>query len=190
MKTGFVSSPPGTTEKQDLLKRRINWVPGHCDIKDNEEADRLAQMGSNSHFCGPEPFVPLSASIVRDINREWVIDAHSKHWIALNSCIQSKLYIKPKVANNQIPQESALKNSSKFQFLLSRGIFALINICTRCGTGNKPCLSILSFGRADSTSLCLSVFPTLATLRTRIFGKPIINASASAILRFAFQSGR
>jgi hypothetical protein len=40
------------------------------------------------------------------------------------------------------------------------------------------------------------VCPTLATLRTRIFGRPIINASeftdvsASAILRFAFQSGR
>jgi hypothetical protein len=40
------------------------------------------------------------------------------------------------------------------------------------------------------------VCPTLATLRTRIFGKPIMNASAftelsaSAIQRFAFQSGR
>jgi hypothetical protein len=40
------------------------------------------------------------------------------------------------------------------------------------------------------------VCPTLATLRTRIFGRPIMNAleitevSANAILRFAFQSGR
>jgi hypothetical protein len=42
----------------------------------------------------PEPCVPLSASIVRDMNRKWVIDAHSKHWIVLNSCRQSKLWIK------------------------------------------------------------------------------------------------
>jgi hypothetical protein len=39
------------------------------------------------------------------------------------------------------------------------------------------------------------VCPTFATLETRIFGKPIMNASeftevfASAILQFAFQSG-
>jgi hypothetical protein len=52
-------------------------VQGHCDIKGNEEADRL--MGSDSHFCGPEPCAPMSASIVRDMNQRWVIDAHPKH---------------------------------------------------------------------------------------------------------------
>jgi hypothetical protein len=61
------------------------WVPGHCDIK-GKEADRLLQMGWDSHFCGPESCVPQSASIVRDMNRKWVIDVQSKHWIALNSC--------------------------------------------------------------------------------------------------------
>jgi hypothetical protein len=82
---------------QDLSNNnrvRLFWVSDHCDIKGNEEADRLARMGSDSHFCGPEPCVPLSASIVRDINRKWVIDAHSKHWSALNSCRHSKLWIK------------------------------------------------------------------------------------------------
>jgi hypothetical protein len=48
----------------------------------------------------------------------------------------------------------------------------------------------------EETLHFVCVCPTLATLRTRIFGKPIMNASeftevlASAILRFAFQSGR
>jgi hypothetical protein len=48
----------------------------------------------------------------------------------------------------------------------------------------------------EETALqCVCVCPTLATLRTRIFGKPKMNASefaevsASAILQFAFQSG-
>jgi hypothetical protein len=75
-------------------RMRMFLVLRHCDIKCNEEADRLARMGSDFHFCGPEPCVPLSASIVRDTNRKWVIDEHSKHWIALNSCRQFKLWIK------------------------------------------------------------------------------------------------
>jgi hypothetical protein len=82
---------------QDLSNNnmvRLFWVPGHCDIKGNEETDRQAWMGSNSNFYGSEPCVPLSALIVRDMNKRWVIDAHSKHGIALNSCRQSKLWIK------------------------------------------------------------------------------------------------
>jgi ribonuclease HI len=42
---------------QDLFNNnrvRLFWVPGHCDIKGNGEADRLARMGSDSHFCGPD----------------------------------------------------------------------------------------------------------------------------------------
>jgi hypothetical protein len=77
-------------------------------------------------LCGPEPCVLLSASIVRDINRRWIIDAHSKNWIALNSCRQSKLWIK----NPKLQTTKFLKNSSEFWFLLSRGIVALINIST------------------------------------------------------------
>jgi hypothetical protein len=104
---------------QDLSNNnrvRLFWVPSHYEIKGNEEADRLARMSSDSHFCGPEPCVPLSASIVRDI------DTHSKHWIALNSCRQSKLTTKYLM--------SLPKNSSEFWFFLSRGIFVLINIFT------------------------------------------------------------
>jgi hypothetical protein len=49
---------------QDLSNNnrvRLFWVSDHCDIKGNEEVDRLVRMGSESHFCGPEPCVPLSA---------------------------------------------------------------------------------------------------------------------------------
>jgi hypothetical protein len=81
---------------------RLVWGPGHCDIKGNKEADRLARMGSDFHFCRPKSCVLLSASIVRDMNRKSIIDAHSKYLIPLNSCRQSKLWIKhPKLQTTQ-----------------------------------------------------------------------------------------
>jgi ribonuclease HI len=88
---------------QDLSNNnrlRLLWVPGHCDIKENEEADRLAKMGLNSHFCGQEPCVPLSASIVRDMNRKWVIYAHSKHWIAQLQTTKYFMSLPKKTAQN------------------------------------------------------------------------------------------
>jgi hypothetical protein len=76
---------------QDNNGVRLFWVPGPCNIEGIEDADRLARMGSDSYICGPEPYVLLSASVVQDMNGRWVIDAHSKHWIPLNNCRQSKL---------------------------------------------------------------------------------------------------
>jgi ribonuclease HI len=36
---------------------QLFWVPGHCGIIENEEADVLAGVGSKSKFCEPEPFI-------------------------------------------------------------------------------------------------------------------------------------
>jgi hypothetical protein len=111
---------------QDLSNNnrvRLFWVPGHCAIKGNEEADRLARMGSDSHFCGPEPCFPLSASIVRDMNRKWVIDAHFKHWIALNSCRQSKLWIKhPKLQTTKYHMSFPKKQLRYFVSLITEAL--------------------------------------------------------------------
>jgi hypothetical protein len=64
--------------------------------------------------------VPLSASIVRDMNRKWVC----------NNCRQFKLWINhPKLQTTKYFM-SLPKNSSKFWVLLSRGTVALINIYT------------------------------------------------------------
>jgi hypothetical protein len=69
---------------QDLSNNnmvRLCWMPGHCDIKGNEEADRLARMGSDSYFWGPEPCVLLTVSFNCP-----GYDAHSKHWFAIYRC--------------------------------------------------------------------------------------------------------
>jgi hypothetical protein len=75
----------------------------------------------DSHLCGPEPCVPLSVSIIwDDMNRKWIIDAHDKHWIALNSCRQSKLWIKhPKLQITKylmfLPKKTAQSSGFSYQ---------------------------------------------------------------------------
>jgi hypothetical protein len=139
-------------------------VPGHCDIRGNEEADRLVRMGLDSHFWGPEPSVTLSASIVRDMNRRWVIDAHSKHWITLNSCRQSKLK-HPKLQTN-------------FMIFIT-GYCFLNKHLDRMGLTTSPVCASCQL-EEETTLHFVCVCPTLATLRTRIFGKLIMNASEFA----------
>jgi hypothetical protein len=39
---------------------RLVWVPGHCGIHGNEEADVLARAGASSAFVGSEPCLPLA----------------------------------------------------------------------------------------------------------------------------------
>jgi hypothetical protein len=179
---------------QDLSNNnrvRLFWVPGHCNIKGNKEADRLARMGSDSYFCGPGPCVPLSASIVRDMNRKWVIDAHSKHWIVLNCCRQSKLWIKhPKLQTTKYLM-SLPKKQLKILVSLVTGQCCLNKHLHRIGLTTSPVCA--SCQLEEGTALhFVCVCPTLATLRTRTFDKPIMNASeftegsASAILWFAF----
>jgi hypothetical protein len=141
-------------------------------------------MGSNSHFCGPEPCVPLSASIVRDMNKNRVSDVHSKHYRTKHPKLQTTKYLM------SLPKK-------QFSILVSliTGHCCINKHLHMMGMTTSPvCVSCQLEEETALHFMC--VCPTFATLRTSTFGKPIIiaseftDSSASTILRFALQSGK
>jgi hypothetical protein len=54
--SGLVAQCQNSLQGLSLHKRaQLFWVPGHCGIIGNEEADGLVGVGSQSSFCKPEP---------------------------------------------------------------------------------------------------------------------------------------
>ena len=174
---------------------KLFWVPGHCDINGNEKADELARTGSGTYFYGPEPCLPLSLSVVRQNTKEWADNAHSRYWAEVPGCKQSKQWIRQPRWSVTKYLLNLSKNSLRVLVSLITGHCCLNSHLHKMRLTQSPICGACSL-EAESAFHFLCVCPTLATLRLRIMGKPIINASEfsvlppSAILRFASLSGR
>jgi ribonuclease HI len=71
----------------------LAWVPGHCDIQGNEEADRLAKQASGLHLKGPEPALGIPRCSAREVIRVWTMKQHFCSWKDSTGHRQGKLFI-------------------------------------------------------------------------------------------------
>jgi len=69
---------------------QLVWVPGHCNIAGNEEADRLARQGSSQLPIGPLPILPIGPSRFRRELSQQMQTKFQKFWNEAEGLRQSK----------------------------------------------------------------------------------------------------
>jgi hypothetical protein len=152
-------------------------------------------VGSKSKFYGPEPCLPVPKSLMTRMTREWLSYNHLSFSNLVSECRQSNVWIK----------RPCLKLARFLRNLPRTKIGVLIGLITKHVRLNKH-LHRMGLISDPACAACgieeelalhfICVCPTLANLRTQIFGKPILSVneyegmSAGSFVQFAEKSSR
>ena len=75
---------------------KLIWIPGHSNLAGNEEADRLANIGSACEPSGSAPVLKLGTFYAAAVIDEWIGGLERRFWTAQPGLRQSKLFVNTK----------------------------------------------------------------------------------------------
>ena len=82
---------------------RVKWIKAHVGHFGNELADNLAKQGAESSIHGPEPLVPMSKPIIKNLINDHITGVWSARWEKRNDARQTALFfptLKPANSND------------------------------------------------------------------------------------------
>ena len=172
------------------------WVPGHDNIRGNERADALANMGSDSRPIGPEPFLMYSFSHIRGefINR--LAEIHLKEFNKTPHSDRGKTPIREyllkysySLALSSRSQLSSLtrilSGHNELNYFNHKIRIALLPFCPHCPRSLETSVHFLCTCPAYS-HLRFSIFSSSSLAITDL----IINYKISQILAFIRRTNR
>ena len=71
----------------------VCWIPSHTGDPGNDEADRLARLGSAAGYIGPEPSLDLSWAVAKGFIKAWIDRKSARLWLDRRGLRQSKKLI-------------------------------------------------------------------------------------------------